>query len=898
MKKTKLFMLSAATLLFATSCSEDKYFESTEGDGTVLFTVSLPGEGSMSRAFGDGLSAKNLKYAVYDNNGNYVMQSTADFGNSLSTNVSLTLANGQSYKIVFFAYNNSTIYSFNAEDKTVEVKYSQMNTTSNFRNDHDCFYKMEEITVTGPMQQDVILNRPVAQINWGTNDLTSQAVTNAYNGNLRTKFIGKAYSKLNLLTGEASDEVEIIQNTTTKPIESQYGSFPVTGYDYLNMIYLLVPKDESSLVDCKLETYKGSRELIHTINVPNVPVERNYRTNIYGSLLTSNVNITVEKDVNWTDSYNKEVWKGEVKEPVADAEGNYAITSSAELAGLAKLVNNGNTLEGKTVTLKADLDLNNIAWTPIGLGDGNSVERVFNGSFDGEGHTIKNLSISLQGKNAMFAGLFGRAWSDATMSNVIIDGVNIDATGAVNEGSHAVAAFLGGGKVSEISNVIVKNVKIKGYHYAGGISGNIYANIKNCEVSGIEIAIEPRLMTAGEKVGKYDFGDKAGAIAGYYGEGTYTVSGNKASNVKITGFRDLGGMFGAINKDVTYSNNTISNGEIIVSLTNTDQLYDNDTWGNIGEVVGRPMSGSVDGGSNTHTNVAIYTPTVSVSNLQDLATAVAKGGYIGIADNASIDVTASVTIDKPTVISLPVGASINMGANTINNTSDMTIKGCGTVVGSSFVLNNNGGTMVIEDGVFKTTATDINHQPVRNDAGSLTINGGYFEAPAGAAVLTNFVDGNTGELIINGGTFVNNNSGQYVLHMYGNGNHTINGGTFVGYFGCARVEGGAQVEINGGDFICNGSGNTYHALAVNPNSDSPTPSSVTVNGGNFWSTTSTLYCKENSSLTLNGGQYKAINSSMAQIGSGFKAVDIDDEKTVTVGGQNIVCKFTKAVIAE
>ena len=904
MKKSKLLALSAATLLLSTSCAEDKYLESTEGDGTVMLTVSLPGAEFGSRALGDGLSADKLAYAVYDASTDaLVMSDEASFNNSLSTNVSLTLVNGKSYKIAFFAHNAlyGGVYTFSAEDKSVTVDYEKMSDNTNAR-DYDCFYKMEEINVAGSLQKSVVLTRPVAQVNWGTSDLTSDAVQNAYgdNSNVRTKFYAKAYSKLDLLSGESSEEVEITPSKVYRQsYAAKFGAFPVEGYDYLNMMYLLLPQGESSLVDCKLEVYRKST-LMHTVNVPNVPVERNYRTNIYGALLTSAVDIVVEKEPNFDGSYNKEIWKGEVKEPVADADGNYAITSSAELAGLARLVNNGNTLAGKKVTLKSDLDLNNISWTPIGIGDGNSAERVFNGSFDGEGHTIKNLKISLKGKNSTFAGLFGRAWSDATMSNVIIDGVSIDATGVNDDASHGTAAFLGGGKVKEISNVIVKNAKIKGYHYAGSVTGNIYGNVKDCEVSGIEIVVEPRLMVSGNKAGKYDYGDKAGAIFGFHGEGNYTVSGNKASDVKITGFRDLGGMFGAILNNVTYSNNSINNGEITVSLKNTDNLCDDSTWGNVAEIVGRPFATSVDGGGNEATNVSVYKPS-SVVNIDEMAAALSVGGYIAI--DADLDFTSidgNVEVTKPVTIDLK-DRTVTVKHGQIKNSSTLAFIGeAGKITGpSQLVINNAGGTLVINGGTFEaTSANKVNGaDPVAiHNSGNIEINGGRISAYDNA-VICNFADWKNynNSVVINGGEFVSTNN--YALNIYGNGDSDngnraeINSGTFIGATGGGRADTGVDVTINNGVFIGKGK---FHGFCSGAESYGSAKTNVTVKGGYFWGGQGDALCRANSSkMTVSGGWLNKTTGGYT-LASGCQ--EVAESTSLTVDGVDYT--FTTHIVAQ
>ena len=74
-------------------------------------------------------------------------------------------------------------------------------------------------------------------------------------------------------------------------------------------------------------------------------------------------------------------------------EAVFHITTAGQLAGIAKLVNEGTvTFEGKTIYLDNDLDLAGIEWISIGTGRGGDCpEYSFCGVFDGQGYVISNL---------------------------------------------------------------------------------------------------------------------------------------------------------------------------------------------------------------------------------------------------------------------------------------------------------------------------------------------------------------------------------------------------------------------------------------------------------------------------------------------------------------------------
>lgn len=78
-----------------------------------------------------------------------------------------------------------------------------------------------------------------------------------------------------------------------------------------------------------------------------------------------------------------------VAEPVAPVDGVYYIDKLEQLAYIAKIVNEGNTLEGKTVLLRNDLDLSGKSWTPIGR-----YQIPFSGELNGNGRSVTGLAIS------------------------------------------------------------------------------------------------------------------------------------------------------------------------------------------------------------------------------------------------------------------------------------------------------------------------------------------------------------------------------------------------------------------------------------------------------------------------------------------------------------------------
>ena len=291
----KRYLLStftiAAAVLLVTSCNDEMDNGLKTGDeGTVTFTAQLPSEMG-TRAFADGLTAKHLQYAVYEAGQSTPLKVFGDETTvvgeaemvNLKKSVTLKLTSGKSYDVIFWAdATTDSPYTFNPASQEVSVDYSKVNNNSD---NCDAFFKKETITVSGNQSVDVKLTRPFAQVNIGTDDFDAAKASGLEV--TQTEVVAKAFATLNLATGKVSDEADRTFTMKAIPTASD-GEFPVAGgYKYLSMDYLLVGADKAT-VDVAFN-YGGPQSRTFT----NVPVQRNYRTNIYGSLLTNTTDFNV-----------------------------------------------------------------------------------------------------------------------------------------------------------------------------------------------------------------------------------------------------------------------------------------------------------------------------------------------------------------------------------------------------------------------------------------------------------------------------------------------------------------------------------------------------------------------------------------------------------------------------
>lgn len=316
MRKTNLLIISAAAIMLGASCSQEDVVPAVtpDGDGNVTFTICADGAVS-SRAFGDGKTALKLQYAVYEAGKKTPVITVLDGDpkqvtfaeGSLSTTVNLKLVNGKDYDILFWADSEDAPYTFTPSEQTVTIDYATMPAVNDEA--RDAFYLLENTgVISGPIAKTIYLKRPFAQVNLGTDDLTADEVVRVYGtaaANLRTSVKVKAYSTLNLATKEVKDEKELTFTAGAIPTDE---TFPVAPYQYLNMNYLLVPQTQSSVADFTFTCSVADGSSSFDFDVTNVPVQANYRTNIYGSLLTNPAVYTVTKDPIFTEpAFNREV---------------------------------------------------------------------------------------------------------------------------------------------------------------------------------------------------------------------------------------------------------------------------------------------------------------------------------------------------------------------------------------------------------------------------------------------------------------------------------------------------------------------------------------------------------------------------------------------------------------
>ena len=196
----------------------------------------------------------------------------------------------------------------------------------------------------------------------------------------------------------------------------------------------------------------------------------------------------------------------------------YQISTAAQLAYLAKQVNEGTDYQRVHFRLVSDLDLGGKEWTPIGT-DG----KIFWGGFDGGGHTITGMTIT---GDRDYVGLFGECRNFTADSSYI---KSVTVKGANISGHSHVGAIAGEG--ANISDCYSIENTICAAWCVGGICGSLTGNISGCynssSVSGNS--------TAGGIMGSASSERTVGVVEYCYNIGAVTVRQQDSSVGGITG---------------------------------------------------------------------------------------------------------------------------------------------------------------------------------------------------------------------------------------------------------------------------------------------------------------------------------------------------------------------------
>ena len=283
----------AAMLLGTASCSNEVDQPAMGDEVNAAFSVSL--DGIESRTISDGLTVNELYFEVYEaktegETTTYTkLQSLSQkvaVANKTAT-VTTKLIKGKTYKFAFWAQKDGAYVATDLQN--IQMNYANANANDENR---DAFFANVEKTVTAAFEEPVTLYRPFAQINFGASDVDAAMDISGFESQLVVKNVPNQF---NVLSGVASgEEAEVTLAATAVPARIPE-TLKVDGkdYTYISMNYILATP-ENATKDITLKVMDGTTE-VKVLPVSACPMQRNYRTNILGDILSveGKFNITI-----------------------------------------------------------------------------------------------------------------------------------------------------------------------------------------------------------------------------------------------------------------------------------------------------------------------------------------------------------------------------------------------------------------------------------------------------------------------------------------------------------------------------------------------------------------------------------------------------------------------------
>lgn len=282
--------------------------------------------------------------------------------------------------------------------KNVTIDYAGLNNDET----RDAFFKAETFTVTGNTEIDVVLKRPFAQINVGVYQTDWDAAKASGIEIEKSKVtIENAATSINLLTGEVGGEQTVeygfdiipAQFATPETLDVDLDKDGTKeNYVYLSMSYILANDETTGYAKTALEDLDFTFAPISGNNINfseglnAVPVQRNWRTNIIGKILTGDVTFNITIDPIYDGEYNN----GEAQ-PV-NINGVYYAT----IQDAVNNVNDGDVIK-------------------VATGTYTEVVKVASG---------KNFTLEAAGPNVVIAALDHQ--SNGTPSTVKVKGITFD----------------------------------------------------------------------------------------------------------------------------------------------------------------------------------------------------------------------------------------------------------------------------------------------------------------------------------------------------------------------------------------------------------------------------------------------------------------------------------------
>lgn len=469
------FIIALVILSFS-ACSNDDYLLQTEDENVSITFRPTLGSELGTRAIGDATGINRLTVAVYE--GSQTLYKRFSFSEDWDivkrNGITLTLIEGCSYNILFWAENSKNSAYTITDDGTITVNYDNyINGGFAKMEEMDVFFGTSSITVGSQKVEnegEIALSRPLAQLNFADN--TTQPEMGTHKAIVTFHSIATSF---NPFTGEVEmldmDKAFVFTDFPTETL-----LIDGSTYYYLSSNYFFTPQTGAININATIDLQNTDGTSIKTVELSDITLEKNKKTNVTGSI--------IQQPETWS------VWDGEAKSsPAIDVQNRYIIDEAADIAWLSEY---GATLTSNSIFLQTkDIDMASKTITSIKLPTGST--------YDGGGKTIKNYANSL----------FGDAMS-LTVKNLAVE--NIVASGSTHIGT-LVNTLQGS---SSFTNVSILNSTVTTTNgAAGGMIGYIVRTTEKNRNETLDVSFTCCKLNGVSVSGSASEGKFVGLLSGY-----------------------------------------------------------------------------------------------------------------------------------------------------------------------------------------------------------------------------------------------------------------------------------------------------------------------------------------------------------------------------------------------
>lgn len=341
----KTFAIAAMAVL-AGACAKEQVGSADGETVEMTFNVDVPETTITTKGLSDSKDVNEVICQVFLSSDHKLLESkTVDFVGG-KANVSFSLVKGQRYDFAFWAQVKGTGYYDTSNLTAVKIDY-----TNALANDAKrvAFFEVKTGKPALAKSDKVTLRRAFAQVNFGgvLDTTRPDAIKSVLESRIIMKNLASTIDLFNTNTiAGYSGNVEKVTFAKNTVISDEKLNVNGTDYQYFATVYVPAPTNEKILTDAVARLWLDSGFSVD-VNAPNVPIKRNYRTNILGNFFN-------DVEYGWTIT-------------IDDRFGGSDFTYDAVSTGLAK---------GTTVTLSEDYKVLKDNWNGINIPAG--VESVLN----------------------------------------------------------------------------------------------------------------------------------------------------------------------------------------------------------------------------------------------------------------------------------------------------------------------------------------------------------------------------------------------------------------------------------------------------------------------------------------------------------------------------------------